>query len=345
VNLRSAAGSLSGLVERLVSAERAHGRRRVAVLTTAILTIVVIGLINAVFDIALRAFYAIPVVVVTIAVSSNAGILYAALAALAWSGDRAASDPVPVVPTAANAVLRFAGLLALVAIVAILRTSIERTRASERRSREFLGFAAHQLRTPVAGVRASAEALLLTDEPASREELLIGITVEAGRMGRLVTSLLRIARLDQGDALAVAEADVAEILTTEIDRVRRGAPDLEIAWLQSGAPQRLCCDGAALSEMVGNLLDNARRHAARRIAVEVTYDEGLLRIEVADDGPGLPAGQEDRAFERFVSLDGRGGTGLGLPIARALAEAHGGSLAYRDGRFSISIPVASASTR
>lgn len=339
MNLRTTTRSLSLLIERLVSAERAHGRRRTAILAAAILTIVVIGLINGLWDIALRAFYAIPVVVVTIAVSSTAGVIYAGLAALAWTGDRAATDPLPVLASTANGILRFAGLLLLVAIVGILRSAIERSRASERRSREFLGFAAHQLRTPVAGVRASAEALMLTPETAAREELLIGIAVEAGRMGRLVASLLRIARLDQGDALVVVEADLAEVVGTEIDRVRRGAPDLEISWHPSGTPQRLLCDAAALSEMVGNLLDNARRHAHRQIDVDVTYDADGLRIEIGDDGPGLPPGQEDRAFERFVSLDGRGGTGLGLPIARALAEAHGGNLAYRRGRFTISIPA------
>jgi signal transduction histidine kinase len=332
-------------VERVVSAERAHGRHRATVLVGALLTIVVIGLINGLFDIALRAFYAVPVVVVTIAISSNAGILYAGLAALAWTGDRAASESLAVLPNTANAILRFAGLLALVAIVAILRAAIETARASERRSREFLGFAAHQLRTPVAGVRASAEALLLTEEPAAREELLLGIAVEAGRMGRLVASLLRIARLDQGNALAVAEADLAEIVAAEIERARRVAPDLEIAWRSSGAPQRLVCDAAALSEMLGNLLDNARRHALRRIDVEISRDAAGLRIEVGDDGPGLPAGHEGRAFDRFVSLDGRGGSGLGLSIARALAEAHGGGLTYRHRRFSISIPVTPAVSR
>lgn len=333
--------SVSRLIERLVSAERATGSRRALLLTTAFVAIVVIALVNGRFDIALRAFYALPVVVVTVAVSSMAGVVFAGLAAAAWTLDRAASNPVPAAATAANAVLRFGGLVLLVVIVGVLRGAIETARAAERRSREFLGFAAHQLRTPLAGVRASAEALMLTEDAATRDRLLIGIAGEAGRMGRLVSSLLRIARLDQGEALAMSEADPTEVVRTEVERARGRAPALRIS-MRGVAPPRLRLDGTALGEIVGNLLDNARRHAHSQVDVVVMHDADVLRVEIGDDGPGLPSGEEDRAFERFVSLDERGGTGLGLPIARALAEAHGGSLAYRRGQFVIAIPTASA---
>jgi signal transduction histidine kinase len=97
---------------------------------------------------------------------------------------------------------------------------------------------------------------------------------------------------------------------------------------------------ASLAPALANLLDNARRHAAGRIELTVGTDQASqLEIRLADDGPGLPLEMAERAFERFVSLDGKGGTGLGLAIARELARAHGGELSYQGGAFVLRLPM------
>jgi signal transduction histidine kinase len=330
---------VSAVVERLASVEVVTGARRRNVIAGSFLSIAAIALINGTFDTALRVFYAIPVVVVTVVVSGRVGATFGVIAGLAWTFDRAVTDPVPALATSLNAVLRVAGFLLLVLIVSTLRTAIETAQASERRSREFLGFAAHQLRTPIAGVRASADALLLTDDADTRDELLAGIGAEAARMGRLIASLLRIARLDQGQRLNASAVDARAVLTAELERLRAAAPQLVVD-ARVDVPPSVHLDGDALAEIVGNLFDNARRHARRSVQLEARVEAGALRLEVADDGPGLPAGTEARAFERFVTLDGGPGVGLGLPIARALAEAHDGTASYTGGRFVVTIPLA-----
>jgi signal transduction histidine kinase len=334
---------VSSLLARFASAERVTGRVRVVVLLLAALATVAIALPNVLFDVALRTFYLAPVVVVTVLVSSRWGLAYAVAAGLAWTFDHVGADSVDTEVEVLNAVLRVLGFVLLVALVSTLRDAIERSRASERRSKEFLAFAAHQLRTPVAGMRASAEALVLTDDPAGREQLLAGITREAGRMGRLVAALLRMTRLDQGEPLSPVPVDVAAELVAEVERARLLAPALEVSLDISPSPApAVLVDRGALAEMVANLLDNARRHASSTISVRAQVGERTLEVVVADDGSGLPVGAEEGAFERFVSLDGHGGSGLGLPIARALAEAHGGSLVWADRRFVLRLSVSPA---
>ena len=162
---------------------------------------------------------------------------------------------------------------------------------------------------------------------------------ETSRAGRLLTSLLQLARLDQGLDSAAEPVDVVALCESELDRQRALAPDLDIVLHVGDLPEnRPGVDPHAVKEIVANLLDNARRHAASRIELTVGATDGQVEISVADDGSGVAEGMTERIFERFVSLDGRGGSGLGLPIARALARSHGGDLFYRDGRFLLCLP-------
>jgi two-component system OmpR family sensor kinase len=103
-------------------------------------------------------------------------------------------------------------------------------------------------------------------------------------------------------------------------------------------PERVQLSGEATKNALANLLDNARRHARSEVTVEVGATPAGVEIAVIDDGPGLPDGTGERVFERFVSLDGEGGSGLGLPIARGLVEAQGGRLTYEHRRFLIRLP-------
>lgn len=220
-----------------------------------------------------------------------------------------------------------------------LEAAIADARSSEERTRRFLADAAHQLRTPLAGIRASVETLLREDDPESRDRLMGNLVRETGRAGRLLSALLRMARLEQERPPDPVTVDLREIVETEAERARDLAPDLDVRTVADGAATRARADPPLVREALANLLDNARRHARTRVTVRLFRDERHIGIRVEDDGPGVPEGAEELVFERFVTLDGRGGSGLGLPIARAAVRVHGGDLVHRDGGFELTLPT------
>ncbi len=221
-----------------------------------------------------------------------------------------------------------------------LERALEEARASEESTRRFLGDAAHQLRTPMAGIRACAETLLRGADPADADRLLATMVRETSRAARLITALLRMARLEQGDLGApVVPVDVVPLCAAEVERLSLLSPDLDVQLVVEQAPAHpVHLDAAACQEILSNLGDNARRHAVSRIALIVDADDGRVRLRVIDDGPGVPEERREEVFERFVSLDGRGGSGLGLPIARGLARAMDGELRYENG-FLLELPA------
>lgn len=221
-----------------------------------------------------------------------------------------------------------------------LEAALAEASEAEARSQRFLADAAHQLRTPITGAQACAETLLRGGSPLERDQLLVDLARETSRAARLMAGLLQVARLDQGQVLSPRPTELAALCAEEADRTRRFAPHLEVDVRASeDFPRFLILDPDAVREILANLLDNARRHASECIEIRVTTREGVAEVRVADDGEGLAEGALDRAFERFVSLDARGGSGLGLPIARGLARAHGGDLTYEDGVFLLCIPT------
>ncbi|MDP9070454.1 MAG: PAS domain S-box protein, partial [Actinomycetota bacterium] len=229
---------------------------------------------------------------------------------------------------------------ALTATLGELSAALEEARSSEARTRRFLADAAHQLRTPVTGIQACAETLLLDPDPAHADGLLAHLVQETARAGRLIKALLQTARLDQGIGVTRRPCDLAALFEEELDRARALAPELTLVLADGGWQGRpVDIDPDVVREILANLLDNARRHARSAIEVSLTSSGSTVEVCVGDDGPGLAPEVLDRAFQRFVSLDGKGGTGLGLPIARGLAEAHGGTLHYEDGRFVLRLPV------
>jgi two-component system, OmpR family, sensor kinase len=210
-------------------------------------------------------------------------------------------------------------------------------RTEEARSRRFLADAAHQLRTPVAGLRAASEALFHDPATRERDRLLGNLAREAARTGRLLDALLRVAHLDRGDPLARAPADLAALMVEEVDRQRSLAPSLEFRLRVWEDDMTIVCDADAVREAVANVLDNARRHARHVVAVHVDATDEWALIRIVDDGPGLRPGTEEQVFERFASLDDRGGSGLGLPIARGIARVHGGDVRWVDGGFELTL--------
>jgi two-component system, OmpR family, sensor kinase len=221
----------------------------------------------------------------------------------------------------------------------------ERTaRASEERMRRFVADAAHELRTPIAGVRAAAEAVLVLGpdaDPSQRDRLQVLLVRESERAGRLVADLLELARLDAGLVPARDPVDLAAVARTQADRVRLLAPDLAV---EVTGDEHLWVTGDAdrLAQVLGNLVDNARAAVDGRgeLTIALTRSADHARVTVTDTGPGVPAEDRERIFGRLVRLDSArtdrgGGAGLGLPIARGVARAHGGDLrclAREDGR-------------
>jgi two-component system, OmpR family, sensor kinase len=202
-------------------------------------------------------------------------------------------------------------------------------RASEARTRRFVADAAHELRTPIAGVQAVAEAAIAPGMPSEeRERLHLLLLRESRRAGRLVDDLLVLARLDAGMELRREPVDLLELARSEAERAQLVAPDQQVQ--VHGEPVTVLGDASRLAQVLGNLLDNARRHAGPG-AVTVTVSGGdRVTVLVTDEGPGVLPADRERIFDRLVRLDEArgddGGAGLGLAIARGIARAHGGDL-------------------
>jgi signal transduction histidine kinase len=163
-----------------------------------------------------------------------------------------------------------------------------------------------------------------------------------------VASLLRAARLEQGEPLTVAEvglSDVELMVREETARLTDLGSSLAIEVHCEAQPRQLLLDPSGLREAVSILLDNSQRYAASRIDIFIRSVEKAFVIVVRDDGPGLPEGSEQLAFEPFVSLGHSSGAGLGLSIARAIARAHGGDVSYGLDGFAISLPQPQLHTR
>lgn len=246
---------------------------------------------------------------------------------------------------------RLAG--AIDAMVDSLERALGAARDSEDRMRTFLSDASHELRTPLAGVQASAETLLREDpERARREQLAVGMVRLASRGGRLVDDLMVAARTTDDLSLTLERLDLVRLSAEEVERTRLLAPRAKVV-LEAPRQLEVIGDAERLSQILANLVDNAR-HASPldgTIAVAIEREGAEVEVAVSDEGPGVPPGEEERIFGRFVRLDAsRGedgfGAGLGLSIARGLAEAHGGSLicvkATRGARFLLRLPLGNA---
>ncbi|MBL7253288.1 sensor histidine kinase [Paractinoplanes lichenicola] len=215
---------------------------------------------------------------------------------------------------------------------------LDELEAGEVRMRSFLSDASHELRTPLAGLQANAE-LLLRENPdrEERERIAVAMVRESRRAARLVDDLLTMARLGQGMPLVTERVDLLALAEAEVDRARSLSPGLTFE--VTGEPGvRTDGDPGRLGQIVTNLLDNARyaTPAGGRVSVRVGRDGPRIHLEVADTGPGVAPGERALIFERFGRGDASrsrhtGGAGLGLPIARGLAQAHGGDLTYVEG--------------
>jgi two-component system OmpR family sensor kinase len=232
---------------------------------------------------------------------------------------------------------------------------VARIRATLQTQRQFMADASHELRTPVSVVRATSDVMLSREhrEEAEYREAMTSVGAQARRLGRLVEDMLVLARADAG-GYPLRPVDL--YLDEVVSDCRRASDVLAIergVTIRSAGPADIPFRGDEdlLRRLVSNVLQNAVQHtpSGGAVAVNVTREPEAVRIRVTDQGPGIPAGDQRRIFDRFVQLDAarRGqGTGLGLPIARWIAEAHGGTLVLeRSGptgsTFCISFPATS----
>lgn len=211
--------------------------------------------------------------------------------------------------------------------------------AAETRLRAFLSDAAHELRTPVAGVRAAAETLVRAGVGPDQERLAVHVVRQAGRASRLVDDMLMTARLDRGIDLDRSAVELGGFLRTEVERLALRRPSLDVRLVTAGEDVTALVDADRVAQVVGNVADNAARATGgtgRLLVTLATADDGATAVvRVEDDGPGIATADRDRVFDRLVRLraareDDGAGAGLGLPIARGLARAHGGDLVAVD---------------
>ena len=223
--------------------------------------------------------------------------------------------------------------------------TLDRLERAVARQRQFASDASHELRTPIAGLRANLEDAAMHPEDTDLEHTIASALRDTDRLESIVTDLLLLARIGTGGPAAQEAIDLAELAAAELDR-RTSRLTVRSA-LASGVVVRGV--RMQLVRLLGNLLDNAERYAGGEVEVRVTAQDGRARLTVTDDGPGIPPADRERVFERFTRLDsarsrGTGGTGLGLAIAREIAQAHGGTLRVEDhpggARFALSLPLA-----
>ncbi len=210
---------------------------------------------------------------------------------------------------------------------------LDRLATALHAQRQFMADASHQVRTPVSVVHTTAQVMLARDtrpEQDYREAMTI-VGEQSARLRRLVDAMFLLSRAEAQGIPLVREPLYLDELVAECARALRvvaGERGVRVA--TSGDTEvALTGDDTLLRQMVGNLLDNAIRHArpAGSVSATVERNGSMAVVRVTDDGPGVPADQRERVFERFVQLDSStGGAGLGLPIARWIAEAHGGHL-------------------
>lgn len=221
-------------------------------------------------------------------------------------------------------------------LVSAFNAMADRLSATEETRRRLIGDVAHEMRTPLAVLEATVDAVVDGVLPADGATLT-EVREQARRLERLVADMSAVSRAEER-ALAVDLAPLdlgavaAAVVRSHRARFAAGGVDLMLVPDPGGAPSTVLADRARLEEVLHNLLDNALRHTlpGGHVQVRLTHDQDAVSLAVVDDGHGFPPGHADRLFERFYRGDAArtagGGTGIGLTIARAVLGAHGGTL-------------------
>ncbi|MFF4035315.1 ATP-binding protein [Streptomyces sviceus] len=208
--------------------------------------------------------------------------------------------------------------------------SAYRTRErSAAQLRSFVADASHELRTPLSAIRGYLQLYdkgMLSD-PDERKRAWTRVLAETDRMGRLVDELLTLARLDQQPELRFRNVDLSRLVREAADDLRVQQPDRPVEVAAEGS-LLVRADESGLRQVLGNLVGNVRTHTPAEVPVRlgVEREEGVVRLCVADEGPGLAADDAARVFDRFFRVGGGAGSGLGLAIVQGVVQAHGGEV-------------------
>ncbi|GHC46633.1 sensor histidine kinase [Streptomyces flavofungini] len=281
-------------------------------------------------------------------------VLLAVIAGVTWLVTRRALRPVDAIRAEMAAITASEDLARRVPepdthdeIARLARTTNETLAAlqsSVERQRRFVADASHELRSPIASLRTQLEV------GAAHPDLLDvpGAVEDTVRLQELAADLLLLARLDAGEKPGRGRVDLAALAREELSQ-RTGDRVAVTTELNS---VEVAGSRGQLARVLGNLVTNAQRHTRSRVTVTTRADGVWAVLEVADDGGGVPQGERERIFERFVRLDDartrdEGGAGLGLAIARDVAARHGGTLTVDDAPgggavFVLRLPVADA---
>ncbi|GII59719.1 two-component sensor histidine kinase [Planotetraspora thailandica] len=235
--------------------------------------------------------------------------------------------------------------------------TLGRLQAAMEQQRQFVSDASHDLRSPIAAMKVEVEDALIAPQETSVTTLGSTFLVGLNRLQAIVGDLLALARLDAGLPGARDRIDLSELVSAECGIRHTSAKSIESS-LEPGV--MVIGDRLRLGRLLTNLVDNAERHAEHKITITVRHEpadergnrafqHGVAVLEVLDDGAGVEPDKRELVFQRFARLEASrntdpGGTGLGLPIARQIAEAGGGTLRIEDSprgaRFVLRLPCA-----
>ena len=222
----------------------------------------------------------------------------------------------------------------IAALTTTMNTMLDRIEAASTAQHRFVADASHELRSPLSTIHAGLDLLGAADLPDQASAHIARMRHESARMARLIDDLLLLARVDEsGLRLRHEDVDLDDVVYTERDRIAAERPELRI--VAEITTVRITGDAHHLQRALRNLVDNAARHARHTVTISLSANGSDAELVIADDGPGIPAADRDRVFDRFVRLDEDrsrlgGGTGLGMPIARDIVTAHGGTLTVHD---------------
>ena len=218
-----------------------------------------------------------------------------------------------------------------------LNRMLDRLQESFDTQRRFTADASHELRTPVTVIAGHVNYLLRRTQPSPEQvESLTTVRNEAARMGKLVNDLLELARADAGFEVEREPLNLVEVIETVHREVAPVAKGAEVSVTSPQPLIEVAGDAARLKQVVLNLVQNALNAGSKHITISLLEEQGWARLEVLDDGPGIPKEAIPNLFDRFYRVDGarstRGnGSGLGLAIVKWIVKQHSGEVTVESG--------------
>jgi PAS domain S-box-containing protein len=272
------------------------------------------------------------------------------------SGAAAVSVTLPVAVSGRDVWLSFIGVRSTEGVVYTFRDVTNEQRLEDEK-RDFIATISHELRTPMAAVYGASQTLLHRGDELSaerRQQLLEMIAAQAARLSQITEEVLLTTQLDRGDVtLERQPVDVAALARASVDAVRSHlSGDVSVEVAVAPGVGSASGDADRIQQVLVNLLDNAAKYGDSPVTVHVEQTDGVIRIRVADRGPGIALAEQERIFEKFYRADPQltrapSGTGLGLYISRELIHRMGGRIEVRSrpgagSTFVVELPTAAS---